>query len=102
MKEQLQDIKNQIDTLTTKVVESTQRMKDGEKKTIGQLIEEVYDTITLPESLTIFGYKVLQLAPHSKEFVDEQKKLLKQMNFRKVVMNICQTILDEIQIEKGE
>ena len=64
-----------------------------------QLLEELKDTISIPELLIIQGNQLLLLSPHSKEYIETQRQLTLKLNIRDVVKAVCMQILDEVEVK---
>lgn len=63
-----------------------------------QKLEQIYDTLSSTEIMLIMSTSCLLLTSHSKSFVEAQKELLKKMEVRQEVKDICNDIFDEIKI----
>lgn len=64
-------------------------------------IEKIYDTLSSTETMLIMGASCLLLTPHSRSFVDGQREMLKKLEVRQAVKDICNEIFDEIKTEEN-
>lgn len=61
-------------------------------------LEQIYDTLSSTEVMLIMSTNCLLFTPHSKSFVASQREMLKKLDVRQAVKDICYEILDEIKI----
>lgn len=67
-----------------------------------KLLDEMKDTISLPELLMIESTQLLTWYPHTKEYIEMQKAMIKKLDIRQVTKAICLQILDEVSIKEDK
>lgn len=67
-----------------------------------KLLEQIKDTISIPELLLIQATQLLTMTPHTKEYIETQKTLTKKLDVREAVKAICLQVLDEVKIKEDK
>ena len=64
-----------------------------------KLLEQIKDTISIPELLLIQSTQLLTMTQHTKEYIETQKTLTTKLDVRDDVKTICLQVLNEVEVK---
>lgn len=64
------------------------------------ILSTLADSASIPELQIILAMHILLLCPHTKEFIDEQRRLLTMLPIRKQIQEYCNKVLNEVKIKE--